>query len=135
MKIFKRQLVSIIKEAIKSQVQLDKKSIDVKLEKIKKDADVLMTSGWDYDVDVPHFRHQLEQLFSSDHQTTIAKLIDNVVTEMRFANVTNDDLQNAIDDNDEIGSEDAYINKLQKQFDKHRAKALSILDRCHRLCK
>lgn len=135
MRISTRQLSSIIKEAIKSQIQFDKKSIDAKLKKIKRDADVLMTSGWDYDVDVPHFRHQLEQLFSSGHQTTITKLIDNAVTEMRLANIANDDIQNAIDDNDEIGSEDTYIDELQKQFDKHRAKALSILDKCQRLCK
>lgn len=135
MKISTQQLSSMIKEAIKSQIQLDKKLIDAKLKKIKRDADVLMTSGWDYDVDVPRFRHQLEQLFSSGQQTIITKLIDNAVTEMRLANIANDDIQNAIDDNDEIGNEDTYINKLQKQFDKHRTKVLSILDKCQRLCK
>jgi hypothetical protein len=135
MKISIRHLSSIIKEAVQSQVKLDKKSTEAKLEKIKADADTLMTTGWDHDVDAPHFRHQLEQLFRNGHQATVAKLIDNAITEMRFANIANDDLQNAISDNDEDGSEDRYINKLQKEFDKHRAKTFSILDRCQRLCK
>ena len=64
----------------------------------------------------------------------MSAVIDDIISEMRQANAADDDFDNAMNDNTD-GDEDEYVESLQAEFDKHRAKALSFLDKLWKISR